>query len=229
MKDKLLYDFIVYIISPVLLLNLINISTSKFFVLALSSILLIYTIIMRKKESRINISGIMFSATYILMLLFRKEIQADFSVYIYDTYCIILLTLIIILSMISRRNIFKQVYIDIRRCKGDNSLRIFNNIKKMKLNDNFKNISYIVISHLSALSLIRIFSIYGLGSEGYTSTTTIQVIINVVFIICEMYVISKTMSNIKINTKIKKKRLNIKNTHTNSRVIDIQEYKNMNK
>lgn len=51
--------------------------------------------------------------------------------YIYDTCLMIVLTLIIVLPPLLNKNIFRQIYIDIRKCKNDNNLRILNNIKKL--------------------------------------------------------------------------------------------------
>ena len=40
--------------------------------------------------------------------------------YIYDTCLMIVLTLIIVLPLLLNKNIFRQIYIDIRKCKNDN-------------------------------------------------------------------------------------------------------------
>ena len=77
MKNKLLSDSIVYIISPIILLAFTNYSTIICFASALVFILSIYTIITKKRESRINVSGIIFSTTYILMFLFRQKVQPE--------------------------------------------------------------------------------------------------------------------------------------------------------
>ena len=127
MKNKLLSDSIVYIISPIILLAFTNYSTIIYFASALVFILSIYTIITKKRESRINASGIIFSTTYILMFLFRQKVQKGFDMYIYDTCLMIVLTLIIVLPLLLNKNIFRQIYIDIRKCKNDNNLRILNN------------------------------------------------------------------------------------------------------
>lgn len=58
--------------------------------------------------------------------------------YIYDTCLMIVLTLIIVLPLLLNKNIFRQIYIDIRKCKNDNNLRILNNIKKINLDNDFK-------------------------------------------------------------------------------------------
>ena len=140
MKNKLLSDSIVYIISPIILLSFTNYSTIIYFASALVFILSIYTIITKKRESRINVSGIIFSTTYILMFLFRQKVQKGFDMYIYDTCLMIVLTLIIVLPLLLNKNIFRQIYIDIRKCKNDNNLRILNNIKKINLDNDFKNL-----------------------------------------------------------------------------------------
>ena len=229
MKNKLLSDSIVYIISPIILLAFTNYSTIIYFASALVFILSIYTIITKKRESRINVSGIIFSTTYILMFLFRQKVQTGFDMYIYDTCLMIVLTLIIVLPLLLNKNIFRQIYIDIRKCKNDNNLRILNNIKKINLDNDFKNLSFIFTIHLVSLILIRVFSIYIFGFESYKNNFMIQVLLNIAFIIYEMYMVSKLMSKLKNNIIIKKRSSRIKKSPISGRVIDIEQYKNMNK
>ena len=229
MKNKLLSDLIVYIISPIILLAFTNYSTIIYFASALVFILSIYTIITKKRESRINVSGIIFSTTYILMFLFRQKVQKGFDMYIYDTCLMIVLTLIIVLPLLLNKNIFRQIYIDIRKCKNDNNLRILNNIKKINLDNDFKNLSFIFTIHLVSLILIRVFSIYIFGFESYENNFMIQVLLNIAFIIYEMYMVSKLMSKLKNNITIKKRSSRIKKSPISGRVIDIEQYKNMNK
>ena len=229
MKNKLLSDSIVYIISPIILLAFTNYSTIIYFASALVFILSIYTIITKKRESRINVSGIIFSTTYILMFLFRQKVQKGFDMYIYDTCLMIVLTLIIVLPLLLNKNIFRQIYIDIRKCKNDNNLRILNNIKKINLDNYFKNLSFIFTIHLVSLILIRVFSIYIFGFESYENNFMIQVLLNIAFIIYEMYMVSKLMSKLKNNITIKKRSSRIKKSPISGRVIDIEQYKNMNK
>ena len=229
MKNKLLSDSIVYIISPIILLAFTNYSTIIYFASALVFILSIYTIITKKRESRINVSGIIFSTTYILMFLFRQKVQKGFDMYIYDTCLMIVLTLIIVLPLLLNKNIFRQIYIDIRKCKNDNNLRILNNIKKINLDNDFKNLSFIFTIHLVSLILIRVFSIYIFGFESYENNFMIQVLLNIAFIIYEMHMVSKLMSKLKNNITIKKRSSRIKKSPISGRVIDIEQYKNMNK
>ena len=222
MKNKLLSDSIVYIISPIILLAFTNYSTIIYFASALVFILSIYTIITKKRESRINVSGIIFSTTYILMFLFRQKVQKGFDMYIYDTCLMIVLTLIIVLPLLLNKNIFRQIYIDIRKCKNDNNLRILNNIKKINLDNDFKNLSFIFTIHLVSLILIRVFSIYIFGFESYENNFMIQVLLNIAFIIYEMYMVSKLMSKLKNNITIKKRSSRIKKSPISGRVIDIE-------
>ena len=127
------------------------------------------------------------------------------------------------------KNIFRQIYIDIRKCKNDNNLRILNNIKKINLDNDFKNLSFIFTIHLVSLILIRVFSIYIFRFESYENNFMIQVLLNIAFIIYEMYMVSKLMSKLKNNITIKKRSSRIKKSPINCRVIDIEQYKNMNK
>lgn len=229
MKNKLLYDSIVYIISPVILFSFANYNTIRYLLLALVFILSIYTIITKKRESRISVSGIIFSTTYILMFLFRRKVRLGFDMYIYDTCLMIVLTLIIVLPLILNKNIFRQIYIDIRRCNNENNLRVFNNIKKFNLTYDFRNLSLLFTMHLVILIFIRVFSIYIFGFESYEKNYMIQVALNIVFILGEMYMVSKLMSKLKTNTTTKKEIVETKKSFINGIVIDIEQYKNMNK
>ena len=229
MKNKLLYDSIVYIISPVILFSFANYNIIRYLLLALVFILSIYTIITKKRESRISVSGIIFSTTYILMFLFRRKVRLGFDMYIYDTCLMIVLTLIIVLPLILNKNIFRQIYIDIRRCNNENNLRVFNNIKKFNLTYDFRNLSLLFTMHLVILIFIRVFSIYIFGFESYEKNYMIQVALNIVFILGEMYMVSKLMSKLKTNTTTKKEIAEIKKSFINGIVIDIEQYKNMNK
>lgn len=56
----------------------------------------------------------------------------------------------------------------------------------------------------------------------------IQVLLNIAFIIYEMYMVSKLMSKLKNNITIKRSS-RIKKSPISGRVIDIEQYKNMNK
>lgn len=228
LKNKLLSDSIVYIICPILLFNFINISINKFVILSLMIIIGSYTIITKDKESRINLTGLMFSTIYFLISLFRQNVNHGFDMYIYDTYCMIICTLIIIFLLLLHKNIFKLMYIDIRRCKGDNNLRIFNNIRKANLELDFKRISLLTIIHLLSLIAIRLISINILGYINYEKTYIIQVIINIVFIMSEIYMVSKLRDNIRKNIKVKNKVSRMKKLPIGSRIIDIKNYKNLN-
>ena len=103
------------------------------------------------------------------------------------------------------------------------------NIKKINLDNDFKNLSFIFTIHLVSLILIRVFSIYIFGFESYENNFMIQVLLNIAFIIYEMYMVSKLMSKLKNNITIKKRSSRIKKSPISGRVIDIEQYKNMNK
>ena len=231
MKHKLLLDSIVYILAPVMILlftNYITIYVTVTYVaLPIIFILSIYTIITKKKESRINVSGIIFSITYIMMFLLRKKVQYEFDMYIYDTYLMIILTLIIVFPTLLNKNIFKQIYVDIRRCNNDNNLRIINNINKFNLDNDFKKISLLFTSHLLSLILIRKMYIYGILK--YTNNSIIEILFNIGFIMYEIYMLSRFMSKLKNNIKPQNRYSRFKKLTIGCRVINIEEYKSMNK
>lgn len=229
MKNKLLFDLIVYIISPITLILFKNYIQSRYLVLVLISIIVIYSIIIKKFESRINISGIIFSFTYTLMFLLRQNVQYGFNMYIYNTCWLIVFTIIIVSSLLLNKNIFRQICIDIIMCKNENNLRILNNIKRFNLDNDFNNLSFLLILHLVVLILIRVFSIYIWGFASYSKNSNIQIFFNIVFMIVEMYMVSKLISKLNHNIKVKEKKSKIKRTSIGGMVIDIEQYKNMNK
>lgn len=228
MKKKLLFDSTVYIISPIALFNFIKYPINNYFILPLVLLIVIYTIITKHNEYRINLSGILFASIYFLISIFRQNIEYGFNMYIYDTNCMVMLTLIIILSILLNKNILKLIYIDINKCSGYNNLRISNNIKKANLDYDFKKISYLIIIHIISLIFIRLISIYTLGITNYEKTNIIQIIFNIAFIIGEIYMVSKLISNIKDNIKIKKRLPRIKKSSRDGCVIYIEDYKKMN-
>ena len=101
--------------------------------------------------------------------------------------------------------------------------------EEINLDNDFKNLSFIFTIHLVSLILIRVFSIYIFGFESYENNFMIQVLLNIAFIIYEMYMVSKLMSKLKNNITIKKRSSRIKKSPISGRVIDIEQYKNMNK
>lgn len=228
MKNKLLFDLIVYIIVPIILSSFTNNFPIEYTTLGTIFILSIYTIINKKKESRINISGVLFSTIYIGVFLTRQNLPDNFDVYKYDTYLMIAMTLIIIFSVLFNRNIIKQIYIDIRKCKSDNYLRILNNIRKFNLDNDFEKISLLFTLHLISLIFIRIFSIYIFNFPEY-SNYIIEIIVNIGFIICEIYTISKFNLKLRNNIKTKTTKSKFSMLQIKSKVIDIEQYRSINK
>lgn len=229
MKNKLLSDLIVYIIVPIILSSsFTNNFPIEYTTLGTIFILSIYTIINKKKESRINISGVLFSTIYIGVILIRQNLPNNFDVYKYDTYLMIAMTLIIIFSVLFNRNIIKQIYIDIRKCKNDNYLRILNNIRKFNLDNDFEKISLLLTLHLISLIFIRIFSIYIFNFSEY-SNSIIEIIVNIGFIICEIYTISKFNLKLRNNIKTKTTKSKFSMLQIKSKVIDIEQYRSINK
>jgi len=229
LKNKLLFDSIVYIIVPIILSSsFTNNFPIEYITLGTMFILSIYTIITKKKESRINISGVLFSTIYIVVFLIKQNLSNNFDAYKYDTYLMIVMTLTIIFSVLFNKNIIKQIYIDIRKCKNDNYLRILNNIRKFKLDNDFEKISLLFTLHLILLIFIRIFSIYIFNFSGYNNSI-IEIIVNIGFIICEIYTISKFNLKLKNNIKAKITKSKFSMLPIKSKVIDIEQYRSINK
>lgn len=225
---KLLLDLGVYIGAPILLFNLARDTYITYFIIALAVLGVFYSVSTKRKEERINISGIIFMILYVSMFLFRKDIDSEYKVYIYDTYFLISGALAILLLNIFGKNLVTRVYVDISRARGYNNLSIWSSIRKNHLDISFNKLSTILATQLLVISFIKVYSISNYGASNYTSTQDLEVLVCMLFIILEIYMISKTMSNIKYKPNNKSKSKSKYNLN-DRRVINLSQYKNTNK
>ncbi|RDY28889.1 hypothetical protein CHL78_002910 [Romboutsia weinsteinii] len=225
---KLLLDLGVYIGAPILLFNLAKDTYITYFIIVLAALGGFYSVSTKRKEERINISGIIFMILYVSMFLFRKDIDSEYKVYIYDTYFLISGALAILLLNIFGKNLVTRVYVDISRARGYNNLSIWSSIRKNHLDISFNKLSTIVATQLLVISFIKVYSISNYGASNYTSTQDLEVLVCMLFIILEIYMISKTMSNIKYKPNNKSKSKSKYNLN-DRRVINLSQYKNTNK
>lgn len=229
MKSKLILDLSIYMIAPIMLFNIVDSKNLTYTVVVLMALSIIYSIFCKKRESRVNLSGIVFVSIFALMTFLRKDIESSYQVYVYDTYFLILVGISVLICSVLERDIIRRFYIDIQRAKGINKLSIWSNIKKSNISREFKQLSYLISIHLIIISLIMVYSISTNGKELYTMTENLEISISTAFLLGEIYMISKIMSKSKQIKNSKKKRSKSKYNLNNSRVVSFEKYKNANK
>lgn len=228
MKNKVLENILVYIVSPILAFSFINYVKIKYFIIVLVFFIVFYTIMNKKREGLINITGVVFSIAYIAFFTFRQSIQNGFQVYIVDTYSLILLiTLIVALNLVDK-SIAKQIYIDYLKINRLSSLNIWNIFKKTNLQYYLKKIELVVTLHLLTMVFIKVYSISTYGSENYKITIDLEILISVLFVVGEVYILSKFLFHPKNEDK-EFKNNNINDKSPSRRVINLNQYKNINK
>ena len=228
MRNKILPDLLVYILSPIIVLSMANVVDIRYFAIGLVPLISIYSIIVRTKYNRINLSGIVFSFLYIIFSYYKQNIQIGYDTYVYNTYFLIICCIIISLISLLNKNIIKQVYIDILKCKGMSLLDIWNHVKKSENIHYFNKMTYTVIVHILTIILIRIYSMNTYGIENYTYTRELEILINILFIMGELYLTSKLSNkNKKENSMLINRSIKLDNS--SRRVINFNKYKNMSK
>lgn len=229
MKSKLILDATIYMIAPIILCNIIGSEYRTYSIIPLMALVVIYTITCKQKEARVNVSGLIFAVLYIVLTLFKNEVESPYQVYVYEAYLLMFGGLIVILLTALNKNIIFRIYRDIQRSKGINNLAIYSSVKKCGLSPIFTHLSFVISGHLSLVSLVKIYSISTYGKLNYSSTQDLEILISIIFFIGELYILSK------IITKLKSANKSIKNKHkskynlNNSRVINLNQYKNANK
>ena len=228
MKNKILPDVLVYIISPILIFSIVDQFKISFLMTALVICTLLYTMMVKSREGRTNFTGIVFSAVCIIFFSYKQKIQPGYETYVYNTYFLILCSMFITIMTLFNKNIVKRVYIDILKCNGLSDLNIWNILKKPENIDYFNKMTSVISIHILAMVFIRVYSMYTYGNTAYSSTSDLQIFVSVLFIVGELYLLSKLSSQPKKddNSTLNK---NIKNKSNNKRVINLNQYKNMNK
>ena len=152
MRNKILPDLLVYILSPIIVLSMANVVDIRYFAIGLVPLISIYSIIVRTKYNRINLSGIVFSFLYIIFFIISKIFkQGMIHTYITHTYLIISAIIIVLISLFNK-NIIKQVYIDILKCKGMSPLRYGTRLRNQKI--------YITLIKLIIYLYYRYYQLY---------------------------------------------------------------------
>lgn len=243
MRYRIILDLAVYMVAPILLFNFTNANYLMYYIITLICLGIFYSALTKYKERRVNISGIVFMFLCLALFLFKKEAKSDYQVYVYDTYLLILCSLVIPAFNIFGKNIFNRIYVDFLRVKGHNSLAIWSGIRKNKLDKEFNKLSSLVAVHLLIISFIKVYSISTYGASEYLTTLDLEILVSMMFILGEMFMVFKIISKSKYKMnnhknkdsfKSKEKTKNKINEKTkrkinDGRVINLSQYKNINK
>lgn len=230
MKNKLLLDLLVYLVSPILVFIFLNEAKIQLFITALVFGIILYTMMVKRKEGRLNFTGLAFSALCVIFFSLKQKLEPGYEMYVYNTYFLIAAAMLIQALSLMNRNVFKQAYIDILKCKGWSDLNIWNILKKSEYLYYFNKMSSIVSIHVLAMALVRVYTMFTYGAKGYTSTTDLEILICVLFIVAELYLVSKISNKPKKEENGQNKSNSQKNkVANNKRVINLNQYKNMNK
>lgn len=225
MKAKLFPDILVYIISPIVLCNIIVDKKMDYIIATLILVILMYTFIIGKKEYRINFSGIFITFVYISFYLFKQNLNTEFERYSYDTCLFILISIFIVAMKLINVNIIKNIYIDVLRAKGYTKTYIWNTLKNDRLSKELEKTLQIIVLHIMSMAFVKVYSIVNYGIYEYKTTLDLEILICILFTITEIYMISKI---IKINKEKNNKIIKIKKNNKEN-VIYLNKYKRTTK
>ncbi|MGL6065067.1 MAG: hypothetical protein ACRC0S_08295 [Fusobacteriaceae bacterium] len=228
MKNKMLANILVYIISPIVVFSFVDTTIIKYFIIGLGFFIVFYTMMSKKREGKINLTGIVFSIVYISFFSFKQSVQPGFYMYVINTYFFIIFTISIGILNVLEKSGAKQVYIDCLKAKGWSDLNIWNLLKKSNVSYYLKKMESIVTVHLLTIIFIRVYSIATYGIQNYKITTDLEILTCVLFVIVEVYILSKIVSQPKQEHNGQKNN-NINDKILSKRVINLNQYKNMNK
>lgn len=238
MKNKFMPDIFVYILAPIVACNLVGNKKMDYIIIALIFTIFFYSFITRKKDSRLSVTGMIFSFGYISLYLLKQGVKTDFMRYVYDMYFFILSSISLITLKLFNNNIIKQIYTDILRSKGHTKHYIWNVLKKNTITQEFEKISSLVNIHLLSMAFIKVYSIVTYGAQKYTTTADLEILVCMLFIVAEIYMISRMKQEHKSKGKgyfkdIKKGKsmISIKTTKKadKEKIIYLNKYKRANK
>lgn len=228
MKKRLVGDALAYFIAPITLFAIFKGEAKVYSIMATVMLLVAYSTVIKYNQCRLNFTGMFFSAAYTFMQSLKIGLNEPYYIYIYNIYCLIITSIIIVILNLIDKNIFKQMYIDILKTLNFNQVQIINSIKKNSLYKEFHKITSIVNIHILVLILVKSQSIFSLGKAGYIKNLNFEVFVCTIFFIWEMmfiYQFIKKTKAILVKCDVKK----IKFITSESKVINFSKYKNLNK
>ena len=223
MKNKFIPDIFVYMVAPIIVCNLINAKSMNYIIVTLIFSISIYTYITRKRQFRLNTTGLIFAFIYIGLSLIKQGVESDFMKYIYDIYFFISSSIILITLKLLNKNIIQHIYIDVLRANEYTKHYIRNSLKKSNLQDEFEKASLIVNIHLLSMTFIKVYSIATYGVQNYSITANLEILVCMLFIVAEIYMVSRIIQEHK--SKIKKK----ENLKQNKKQTGVEVVKNRRK
>jgi len=226
MKNKFIPDIFVYMAVPIIVCNLIKAKSMSYIIVALIFSIFIYSFITRKRQFRLNTTGLIFAFVYIGLSVLKQGVGSDFMRYIYDIYFFILSSIILITLKLFNKNIIQQIYIDALRANGYTRPYIRNSLKKSNLQDEFEKASSIVNIHLLSMTFIKVYSIANYGVQNYSITSNLEILVCMLFIVAEIYMISRIIQEHKSKTK---KKENLKQNKKQTGVAVVKNIKKENK
>ena len=228
MKKRLIGDALTYFIAPIIIFAILKGEFKIYSIMMVTIILIGYSMIIKYNQFRFNFSGLFFSIGYTFMQSLKIGLNDPYHIYIYNIYCLLITTIVILLLNLLDKNIFKQIYIDILKIFNFSQIQIFNLIKKNNLYKEFYKITSIVNIHLLILILVKSHSIFSFGKIGYLKNLNIEVLTCIIFFIIESVIIYNFINNMKSILR-KSNVKNIKFTENEPKIININKYKNINK
>ena len=234
MKYRAILDLMVYIMAPILVGNIVDTQNLTYALIGLIATGAFYTILVKFKQDRINISAIFFMTLSLMLFTYRIGINGKFDIYAYDTYFLILCTILIPFINIFCKNICNYIYRDILKSMGYNDINVAIIIKKNELDKEFNELSSVITIHVLAVIFIRVYSIVAYGASNYLKTSDLEILISIILVMVEIYIISKIISKPKYRQNINNEKKN-KNKNkpiykqADKRVINLNQYKKVNK
>ncbi|MCR8745071.1 hypothetical protein [Romboutsia lituseburensis] len=235
MRNKVIADIFVYVVSPVIVCNIVNNQKYDYIIVALLFAMFFYSFVTKKREYRINVTGLVFSFVYIGLYLLKQDIYIAFDKYIYDTYFYLIASITLIGLRFLNINMVSQLYNDILRAKGKTKVYIWNKLKKSTVAQELEKTLQIIIIHFMSVAFIKVYSIANYGINGYKTTLDLEFLATLLFIIAEVYMASRIMN---IDSDLKRKKKNNKSsiitikqikTSSDDKIIYLNKYKKTNK
>lgn len=195
MKLKLVRDILVYIVVPILFLN-VSISNMQIAFQISCSIAIAYSIFTKIKENRINITGL--TLFFIIIVFFTSNKNSDsHDVYFYNTCIFLFLALINPILNIFNKDISIIIIKDILKSLNRNSVATIRLLKKKTMFIEISRIYSIVETSLILVSLLRIINILAYSGEINSYLNFMTNCIGIIFLIIAICRIIKIVNEYK--------------------------------
>lgn len=228
MRKRLMGDVVAYFVAPIALFAIFKGEAKVYSVMSTTMILIAYSMVIKYNQFRFNFTGLFFSVAYTFMQSLKIGLNEPYHIHIYNIYCLIITSIIIIILNLIDKNIFKQLYIDVLKALNFNQIQIINSIKKNNLYKEFYKITAIVNIHMLVLALIKSHSIFSLSKIEYISNLNIEIFVCSIFFIGEIMMIYQFVKKAKL-ILVKNNGKGIKLVTNKPKVINFNKYKNLNK